>query len=101
MKVLLKKALACLLYLLFVQALLVSDFALVRKGGAGESGPCVLSFDVCGHGHSTGAFDGADFTAALPVSEHFIPSFSTDFPPNPDEAVATAEPGETGKPPKA
>ena len=88
--------------LVLAQAMLVSEFALVNRGGqSGKSGPCVLSFDVCGHGHSAGAFGGADLLAAVPQSSLFIPSFDKSFPPIPEQAVATAEPGETKKPPKA
>lgn len=101
-ELLLKKALVCLMVLVLAQAMLVSEFALVNRGGqSGKSGPCVLSFDVCGHGHSAGAFGGADLLAAVPQSSLFIPSFDKSFPPIPEQAVATAEPGETKKPPKA
>ena len=91
-----------MLVLMLAQAMLISEFALVKKGGpSGKSGPCVLSFDVCGHGHSAGTFGGMDFTVALPGNNFLIPSFDKSYPPIPEEAVATAEPGETGKPPKA
>ena len=101
-KSLVKKALVCLVALALAQALLVSEFVLVKKGGqSGKAGACVISFDICGHGHSAGAFGGADLLAAVPQSSLFIPSFDKSFPPIPEQAVATAEPGETKKPPKA
>lgn len=91
-----------MLVLVLAQAMLVSEFALVKKSGpSGKSGPCVLSFNVCGHGHSAGTFGGMDFTATLPEHNLPIPSFNKSFPPIPEEAVATAEPGKTEKPPKA
>ena len=102
-KSLVKKALVCLVALALAQALLVSEFVLVKKGGqSGKAGACVISFDICGHGHSAGAFGGMDLlAAAIPYSSPDVPSFDKSFPPIPEEAVATAEPGETKKPPKS
>ena len=87
---------------MLAQAMLVSEFALVKKGGpSGKSVHCVLSFDVCGHGHSAGNFGGMDFTTTVPENNLPIPTFDKSYPPIPEEAVATAEPGKTEKPPKA
>ena len=100
MKGRLDKITCLLLALVFVQAMLLSSVCVSNKGFSGTKGKVLLSLDVCGHGGPAGVLTGADFDAVAPAI-HSIPMFeNTGFPPTPAEAVASAEPGETGKPPE-
>jgi hypothetical protein len=97
------KAAGCLMALLLVQALLTSGVSFTRGIQAfdPDKKPVLVSLDVCGHGAASAAAGGFEITFSIPASTDFrLPAFSS-YPPTPDMAVATAEAGETEKPPEA
>jgi hypothetical protein len=87
----------------FMAASIMNGVCICRSAaapGAGK-GACVVSMDVCGTGASgvtLHSFDGASEMSPAVVTYYPI---STVLPPEPSEAVATAEPGDIGKPPEA
>ena len=91
------------LLVFFLHALALNGVVLTKSlpVPGSESHASVIAFDVCGHAHPGVSFGGLDLLAAIPGGSFFIPSFNNGFPPSPDEAVATVDPGETGKPPEA
>lgn len=89
-----------LLVLFFVQAMLLSSVCISNRGFFGTKEKVLLALDVCGHGGHAGVLTGADFDAVLPAINTLPNIEKTVFPPTPAEAVASAEPGETGKPPE-
>lgn len=89
-----------LLVLFFAQAMLLSTVCVTKKGYSGTNGKVLLAIDVCGHGGAAGVLTGADFDAVVPAVNSFPILEKAGFPPTPAEAVASAEPGETGKPPE-
>jgi hypothetical protein len=63
--------------------------------------PVLITFDVCGHGTPANTIQHFDFTVKIAAqSDMFVP-VENIFSPTPDDAVATADPGEIEKPPKA
>ena len=100
MKRRLDKLTCLLLALFFVQAMLLSTVCVSKKGFSCTKGKVLLALDVCGHGGPAGVLTGADFDAVVPEIHSFPMLEKAGFPPTPAEAVASAEPGETGKPPE-
>jgi hypothetical protein len=88
--------------LLLMQALMMSGVSFTR--GIQAFSPCkkaaLVSFDVCGHGAPSGTAGNIELPPFLSTSIClYIPAFKV-YPPTPDMAVATADAGETEKPPK-
>jgi hypothetical protein len=87
----------------FLYALVLNGVVLTKSLPGPGSGRCaiVIAFDVCGHAHHGAIFDGPDIIVPMPAGPSLLLSFDKGFPPIPDEAVASADPGETEKPPEA
>ena len=94
------KITSLLLVLFFVQAMLLSSVCVSTKSFSGAKGRILLSLDVCGHGGPAGVLTGADFDAVVPAILSFLNIEKISFPPTLGDAVASVEPGETGKPPE-
>ena len=60
---------------------------------------CVMNIDVCHHG-GLASMQNVEFPTSAPFI-CTVPVFTSSYPPIPDQAVASADPGETFKPPKA
>lgn len=92
-----------MLLLFFMAASIMNGVCICRSAevhGAGK-GACIVSMDVCGTGASgvlLHSFDGVSEMSPAVLTYYPIPAF---LPPEPREAVATAEPGDIGKPPEA
>jgi len=84
----------------FVQAMLLSSVCVSFKGCSGTKEKVLISLDVCGHGGPAGVSTGADLDATIPSMPQICMIEKAGFPPTLGEAVASVEPGETGKPPK-
>jgi hypothetical protein len=94
------KITSLLLVVLFVQAMLLGSVCVSNKDYSGCKGEVLLALDVCGHGGPAGVITSADLDAVVPATLSFYAIKKVSFPPTPAEAVASAEPGETGKPPE-
>lgn len=84
----------------FVQAMLLSSVCVSLKGFSATKDKVLISLDVCGHGGATGVLSLTDFDITIPSVPQIRMTEKTVFPPTPGETVASADPGETGKPPK-
>ena len=84
----------------FVQAMLLGSVCVSTRGVSGARDKVLLSLDVCGHGSPAGVSAGTDFVAAISFVPQICIIEPTGFPPPPGESVASAGPGETGKPPE-
>jgi len=80
--------------------MLLSSVCVSTKGCSASREKVLVSLDVCGHGGPAGVLSGADFDAAIPSMPQICLIDKTDFPPSPGKAVASVDPGETGKPPE-
>ncbi len=95
-----KKALASLLLLMLVQASFMAGATLSGVSSAGGKGRCRITLDVCGRA-APGASQSLETVPFPHVDmDFYFPSISV-FPPIRALAVASAEPGEIDKPPKA
>jgi hypothetical protein len=98
-----KKVPWCLLILFFVQATLLGGVGFQGGTAPAKTGKktCQITLDVCGKCAPSVAANGME-PASNPSAEldYYFP-VSSVFPPSPATAVASAEPGETGKPPKS
>jgi len=88
------------LALFFVQAMLLNSVCVSIKGFSDTKEKVLVSLDVCGHGGPAGVLTGADLDATIPSVPQICMFEKAVFPPPPGEAVASVEPGETGKPPE-
>ena len=90
-----------ILALFFVQAMLLSSVSISIKGFSATKERVLVSLDICGHGGTAGVLSLTDFDITIPSIPQICMIENTGFPPTPGETVASAEPGETGKPPKS
>jgi len=92
-----------LLMAFFLQCVILNGVVLTRglPLSCRDNNPSIVTIDVCGHGAHTTAAQHLDLKAGFPDSPVLLFSFENLFPRNPDEAVASAPPGDIEKPPEA
>lgn len=98
-----KKLTSLLLLMFFLHGIVLNGVVLTRTLPAVdcEITPSIVALDVCGHGSPAKTILYFDITATIPAFSVFSsPSDDNVFPPIPDEAVASADPGEILMPPE-
>ena len=100
MKAILVKIACLAVAVFFVQAMLLSSVCINTKGFSATKEKVLISLDVCGHGGPAGVLSLTDFDVTIPSMPQICITEKTCFPPTPGEVVASADPGETGKPPE-
>lgn len=95
---------ACWLFVaVFAFSVVTNGVCICTVGGSpsDDGGRYIVSLDICGTGAASVAVQGMDVLAlADAYAGLFIPSISL-IPPTPEQAVASAEPGDMDKPPEA
>jgi hypothetical protein len=98
-----KRATGLLFVVFFLHALMLNGvvFTKAPQIPASEKTASLITFDVCGHSAPVSSIQYLELNLIMDVlPECFFPVENV-FPPNPVEAVASADTGETEKPPEA
>lgn len=97
-----KKLTSLLLFIFFFHGIVLNGVVLTRTLPAvdSETTPSIVALDVCGHGNPAKTILYFDLTATMPAFSVFSLPSENVFPPIPDEAVASADPGEILMPPE-
>ena len=98
-----RKYVSLLLFALFLHAVMLNGLTPPSfHAAAGTKGKAVLvTFDVCGHHAPANGVAHFDLTAGVQEGPAFTIHETSEFPPMPDAAAPSAEPGEVEHPPKA
>ncbi len=94
------KIASILLVFFIIQTMLLGSACISTRGMSGAGEKVLVSLDICGHGAPSGVLSAADLETVLPSAFQIFETGPSVFPPAPGKAVASVEPGETGKPPK-
>jgi hypothetical protein len=84
-----------------VQSALISGVSVLPLPALAGGKSCLMTLDVCGNAASAMNAQGMDSASSQPSTpDYYFPTISA-YPPDRSPAVASAEPGETDKPPEA
>ncbi len=98
-----RKAVCLFLFVLFLHAVVLSGYSppkMLASSGPGDKAS-LITFDVCGHHAPANSAGHMDLTAALHEASPIVYHYMSVFPPTPDTAAPSAEPGDLEHPPEA